>query len=98
MKTFLTVVVPLLAPSAFYIFWAWYRTRNPDPDADPQDARSLSTALQGSPWLWLLLAGVILAITLIVGLNVWQPVDPREATYVPSTWEGGKVIPGRIDP
>jgi hypothetical protein len=88
LRVLLTVVLPLLLPTAVYIGWialtAW-------------SARRERMRLGALPLLWLVLAGVaLLALVLVtVSVHFGTPVGGR---YVPPRYEGGRIIPPHIEP
>jgi hypothetical protein len=88
MRVFLTVVLPLILPTALYLLWL--RTA--------RWAESGGTLRWGTlPWLWLAGTGaVLLALVLVVvhvGFGTAQP-----GVYVPPRWENGHIVPGHIEP
>jgi hypothetical protein len=87
-RVFLTVVVPLLLPTVIYLLWLVSFGRG----------RSSGGAMawQGLPWVWLGLAGFVLAaaaLFVLVGRS-----GPQTGTYVPPHFEDGRVVPGHMEP
>ena len=86
-RVFLTVVVPLLLPTVVYVLWllAFGRARV-----------STAMAWQALPWLWLGVAGVLLAAAVLFVLVGHG--GPRNGVYVPPHAEGGRIVPGHVQP
>jgi hypothetical protein len=88
LRVFLTIVVPLLLPTALYLAGvaAWGAARG-------RPRRSWAAI----PWLWLVVAGTgLLAIVLIVvtvGFGRRQ-----EGVYVAPRYVNGRIIPGHFEP
>jgi len=87
-RVFLTIIVPLLLPSALYVLWAVSVGRAAVADA--------ATEWRAMPWTWLLAAGAILAIMVMVAFV--EIGGSREGTYVPPRVENGEVVPGHVEP
>lgn len=87
-RVFLTIVLPLVLPTALYLLWI-------GTFGAAQEGGDLPWA--ALPWIWLAGAGaVLLAIVLLV-----VTVDfgsPQEGIYVPPRWEDGRIVPGHIEP
>jgi hypothetical protein len=88
LRVFLTVVLPLLLPTALYLLWV--ATLGSSPEGG---AISWTTV----PWIWLAGAGaVLLAIVLFVVTVHFG--SPQQGVYVPPRWQGDRIIPGHIEP
>lgn len=88
LRVFLTVVLPLLLPTAVYLLWIATL-------GSPPEGGAISWARV--PWVWLAGAGaVLLAIVLIVVTVHFG--SPQQGLYVPPSWQGGRIIPGHIEP
>jgi uncharacterized protein DUF6111 len=89
-RAFLTVVLPLLLPTALYLLWAITMRR--------AEAAGISDLLRDLPWLWLggagiaLLVGVLFLVALGIGTNA------DTAHYVPPRTIDGKIVPGHVEP
>ena len=81
-RVFLTIIVPLLLPTALYIVW-----------------RAMVGKQINIPaaWIWLSIAGVVLASLTLVFVSV-DFGEPRNGQYVPPHINGDAVVPGRIEP
>lgn len=82
-RVFLTIIIPVLLPTALYLAWrvGFGRTLN------------LSAA-----WLWLLIGGLVLAILTFLALNV-DFHRRSEGIYVPPhVGDDGKMVPGHVEP
>jgi hypothetical protein len=87
-RILLTIVLPLLLPTALYLLWvAVLRTAR-------HDGATRWTAL---PWLWLAGAGVALLAIVLVVVTVHFGA-PQEGVYVPPRWQDDRIIPGHIEP
>jgi hypothetical protein len=88
LRVFVTIVLPLVLPTALYFFWMrlahW-----------AEEGESVHRAAM--PWLWLagagalLLAGVLFVV--IAGFGTSTP-----GVYVPPHTENGRIVPGHIEP
>jgi hypothetical protein len=81
-RAFLTIIVPLLLPTALYLAYRLALGRGMNLPAT---------------WIWLTVAGLVLASLTLVVVSI-DFGAPREGVYVPPHVEGGKVVPGHIDP
>jgi hypothetical protein len=88
-REFLTIVLPLLLPTALYLLWAVSVGR-----AQTADAASM---WRGFPWIWLTLAGVAL-VAVVVALVVQFDDSRTPGTYVPPRVENGEIVPGHVVP
>jgi hypothetical protein len=90
----LSILLPLLLPTALYLMYAWYvgrRARAQDPSGNTAPAEI------DVPWSWLAAAGVVLMlISFTVGF-VDTGAKPG-AHYEPAHMENGKLVPGRTGP
>ncbi len=82
-REFLTIIVPLLLPTALYVAWRlWF-------------GRTLQFP---TSWMWLAAAGLILAALTLVAVSL-DFGGPRSGNYVPPYLDDdGKVVPGHVDP
>jgi Family of unknown function (DUF6111) len=81
-RVFLTIIVPLLLPTALYVAWRVLAGRRINVPA---------------VWLWLAVAGLALASAMLVFVSI-DFGEPKEGQYVPPhVDEGGAVVPGRIE-
>jgi hypothetical protein len=81
-RAILTIIVPLVLPTVIYGSWRF--------------AQGRGIHLPGE-WIWLSAAGLVLAALTLVAVSI-DFGAPREGTYVPPRVEGGKVVPGHIEP
>ena len=87
LRVFLTVILPLLLPTALYLLWIAALGSSPQ-----GGAISWGTV----PWIWLAGAGaVLLAIVLIVVTVGFG--SSQQGVYVPPRWQGDRIIPGHIE-
>ena len=89
-RAFLTIVLPLLLPTALYLLWAFSVRR--------AQVGEIGDFLRQLPWLRLSAAGVVLLVGVLtlVALRFGQSAD--SAHYVPPRTVDGKIVPGHIDP
>ena len=100
LRVFLTIVLPLVLPTALYLLWL--RVAHWLPGGSSQE--STAGSRQGAwvqwatlPWVWLAAAGaVLLALMLFVVTVHFGTSTP--GTYVPPRWENGRIVPGHIEP
>jgi hypothetical protein len=100
LRVFLTIVLPLVLPTALYLLWMrlahWSPRGSPpgSPEA-PEEGETLHWA--ALPWVWLAAAGaVLLALVLFVVTVHFGTSEP--GTYVPPRSENGRIVPGHIEP
>jgi hypothetical protein len=87
LRVLLTIVLPLVLPTALYL--AWIRTMQ-GAEAGPPRWRAL-------PWVWLVGAGTLLLIVVLVVVNVHFGKS-ESGVYVPPRWENGRIVPGHVEP
>lgn len=80
-RVFLTIIVPLLLPTAFYVVWRG------------MIGKQINIP---SVWIWLTVAGLILVCLTLVLLSV-DFGAPASGQYVPPHINGDTVVPGRIE-
>ncbi|HUK60192.1 MAG TPA: DUF6111 family protein [Stellaceae bacterium] len=88
MRVFLTIVLPLLLPTALYVLWTIGAGRF-HLEETPEFWREL-------PFLWLALAGMVLTLALVV--SVAELGGAKNGVYVPPHLENGTIVPGRLEP
>lgn len=62
---------------------------------DRSDGR---TVWKDAPVLWLIGAGVIMAIAMLVTVTSFNTASNKGGVYVPPVMRDGKIIPGHIEP
>jgi len=87
-RVFLTVILPLLLPTALYILWALSTNRFRFVGA--------LASWERLPWIWLGLAGVVMAGAVL--LTMVESGDSPEGTYIPPHLENGEIVPGHAAP
>jgi predicted membrane-bound mannosyltransferase len=80
-RVFLTIIVPLLLPTALYIAWRVLAGKQINIPA---------------AWIWLTVVGLIFASLTLVAVSV-DFGEPKDGRYVPPHVSDGTVIPGRIE-
>ena len=83
-RVFLTIILPLLLPTALYVLWT------------VGAARFHAAPLREVPWVWLAFAGVVLALAILA--SVVEMGGAKDGLYVPPHLEKGAVVPGRVEP
>lgn len=87
LRVLLTIVVPLVLPTAIYL--AWMRLT---------ESRTGGGRRWGAlPWVWLAATGTVLLVIVLFVVNVHFG-SPQQGVYVPPRWENGQLIPGHIEP
>ncbi len=87
-RIFLTIVLPLLLPTALYLIWVASVGR--------AELAGVTAPWRSLPWTWLLVAGAVLVVIVLV--VVVQFGGTREGSYVPPHLENGTVVPGHVEP
>jgi len=79
----LTILLPLIAPTAIYLLWLY--------------AAGRAGASAKLPWTWLIVGGLAAAALalLVVGIDTG---GESPGVYVPPHVEGGTVVPGQVVP
>jgi hypothetical protein len=96
LRVFLTIVLPLAAPTALYLAWVWYTHYSPwgsQPGSQPGEA----VRWAGLPWVWLAGAGALLLALVLFVVTVNFRTAPS-GVYVPPRTENGRIIPGHVEP
>lgn len=88
-RKFLTIVIPLLAPLAAYLVWAWFTAQR----REARDSGRRIPAWQEWPWAWLVTAGAALLIVTLFALGFVQDGGPG-SHYSPARYEDGRLVPG----
>jgi hypothetical protein len=84
-RAFLTIIVPLVLPTALYALWLVSLGRT-----EP------ATEWRALPWVWLAGAGAVLMV--IVFVTVVQLGGSREGSYIPPHVQNGVIVPGQVVP
>jgi hypothetical protein len=88
------VIVPLVLPLAIYAAWMAMEKRRAE-----KLGHGEAPTWAEAPWVWLSLGGLVLAGVVTVGLVLIQGGEGPRGTYVaPRMGEGGRVVPGHVDP
>jgi hypothetical protein len=88
LRVFLTVVLPLLLPTALYLAWV---------GAFGAEQGGSAVRWTAIPWIWLAGAGVVLLAIVLFVVTVHFG-SPQEGVYVPPRSEGGRIVPGHMEP
>ena len=92
LRVLLTIVVPLVLPTAIYLLWVRLASRRQSAEARPE-----TSYWQAMPWIWLAGAGAVL-LALVLFVVTVHFGSPQQGVYVPPRWEQGHVIPPHIEP
>ena len=85
-RVFLTIVLPLMLPTALYVLWMVGVGRLHATATGPW--REL-------PWSWLALAGIVLALGILTTVVVLGGM--KDGVYVPPRLEHGAIVPGHVE-
>ena len=88
LRVFLTIVLPLLLPTALYLLWV---------GTFGAGRRGNAVRWTAVPWTWLAAAGVVLLAIVLFVVTVHFGA-PQTGVYVPPRWEGGRIVPGHMQP
>ncbi len=93
MRTFLTIVLPLIAPTIVFFVWSWFQARRARAEARHEPI----PAWQTWPWGRLVLTGAVLAILTLSTFALLREGGPG-MQYVPPHMEDGELVPGQFVP
>jgi hypothetical protein len=100
LRVFLTIVLPLVLPTALYLVWLrvahWLPGGSP-PGSPPESQHGEWVQWAALPWVWLAGAGVLLLALMLFVVTVHFGTS-QPGTYVPPRWENGRIVPGHIEP
>jgi hypothetical protein len=88
LRVLLTIVLPLLLPTALYLLWV---------GTFGAERRGSAVRWTAVPWTWLAVAGVVLLAIVLFVVTVHFG-SPQEGVYVPPRWEAGRIVPGHMEP
>lgn len=92
-RTLLTVIVPLIAPTVAYLIWMHLRAQRRE---DEEAGRPVSR-WQQLPWPWLVVTGAALAAAALIAVGYVDRSADISRHYIPPHLENGKVVPGRFE-
>ena len=87
-RVLLTIVLPLLLPSALYLLWV--TTLGAPRNRAAAGRRSL-------PWIWLAATGALLLVIVLLAVTVGFGTS-QQGVYVAPRYVNGRIIPGHIEP
>jgi hypothetical protein len=87
-RVFLTIILPLLLPTALYLLWTTTL-------GAPHDGGAAAWA--SVPWVWLAGAGAVFLVIVLLVVTVGFGT-PQEGVYVAPRYVNGHIIPGHIEP
>jgi heme A synthase len=85
------ILLPLIAPALLYWLIARMAQRRAQAQGKPAD----SVLAAETPWSWLIGAGLVLAVLVVVLTQAFEGGRPG-AVYEPPRYEDGRIIPGRV--
>jgi hypothetical protein len=88
LRVVLTIVLPLLVPTALYLAWIGFI-------GAPRDGGAVSWA--AIPWVWLAAAGALL-LTIVLFVVTIGFGTTQQGVYVAPQWQNGRIVPGHIIP
>jgi hypothetical protein len=88
-RVLLTIVLPLILPTALYLIWVTTLQR--------PSSSGTETRWAALPWVWLAGAGVVLLAIVLFVVTVHFGA-PQQGVYVPPRWQNDHIIPGHIEP
>lgn len=91
-RTFIQIVLPLVAPLALYALWVWYARRRAAVVGDEPPPFTKGAMF------WSIVAGCVLVVISLSLLALSTGEEPTERRYVPPRMEGGKVLPPEFEP
>jgi hypothetical protein len=87
-RILLEFLLPLVLPTLVYAGWMALEKR-----------RAERLGKGEAPWVWLSLAGVVLAALLLFGLALMRDTGNAKGQYVPPRMEkDGRIVPGHVEP
>ncbi|HZT88866.1 MAG TPA: DUF6111 family protein [Stellaceae bacterium] len=92
-RVLLTIVLPLILPTALYLLWLRLRAARLAHAGEAQGALRWAAL----PWVWLAAAGVVLLAVVLFVVTVHFGTS-QPGVYVPPHWENGQIVPGHIEP
>jgi hypothetical protein len=103
LRVFLTIVLPLVAPTALYLIWVrvarwspWGSPWGSPPGSQPGSQLGETVRWAALPWVWLAAAGALLLALVLFVVTVHFGTS-QSGTYVPPRWENGRIVPGHIE-
>ena len=88
LRVFLTIVLPLLLPTAIYVGWLWFMYWS---------AQGEPVRWSALPLVWLAVAGVLLLAVVLITVNVHFG-EAGPSRYIPPRYEDGRLLPPEIEP
>ena len=92
-RTLLTIVLPLIAPTVAYLVWMRFRAREREDELAGREIPQWRKL----PWAWLITSGAVLAAVALVAVGSIGGSGGREQRYIPPYIQDGEVVPGRFE-
>ena len=86
-RVLLQILLPLFIPTVVVFLWVWLAPR--------LGIDSQSKVLQGTPWFWLIIAGVMLMAAGLTVTALTQGAPPGSQVIQPRL-EDGRVVPAQV--
>lgn len=86
-RILLQILLPLFIPTVVFFLWAWLSPR--------LGIDSQSKVLQGTPWFWLIIAGVLLMGAGLIATALTHGAPPGSQIIQPRL-ENGRVVPAQV--
>jgi hypothetical protein len=93
-RILLEFLLPLVLPTLVYAGWMALEKRRAE-----RLGKGEAPSWREAPWVWLSLAGVVLAALLLFGLALMRDTGNAKGQYVPPRMEkDGRIVPGHVEP
>lgn len=92
LRVLLEYVIPIALPSVIYLIWLAYENRRVE-----RGGEGVLRRWHEGPWVWLFAGGVLLAVVGSILLSTLGGYGTA-GHYVPPRVEGGRVVPGHVEP
>ena len=99
LRVFLTIVLPLVLPTAVYLLWMRRAHWSPRGSGGSEQGSERGEPVRWSalPWVWLAAAGALLLALMLFVVTVHFG-RPQPGIYEPPRMENGRIVPGHIEP
>jgi hypothetical protein len=87
-RIIITIVLPMLLPTALYLLWVATLGASRDGDA---------AAWTSVPWVWLAGAGALLLAIVLLVVTVGFGTPQQGGVYVAPRYVNGRIVPGHFE-
>jgi len=91
-RILLEYVLPIILPTAVYFAWLATERRRV-----ARVGAGKAPHWRDAPWLWLAAIGLVFAVLIAVASALFGGSDIA-GRYVPPRFEGGRIVPGHVEP